>query len=66
MTRPTYELAELRKELATLQELNKDQGRHIKRLLKERAEQDAVIARFVRECACGISTAVSDEQPARS
>jgi hypothetical protein len=36
--------------------LNRDQGTHIKRLLKERAEQDAVIARFVKE---------HDEQSAR-
>jgi hypothetical protein len=42
-------IEKLEHELKIQQELNKGQGKHIGRLLKERAQQDAVIARFVRD-----------------
>lgn len=39
----------LQAQIETLRWLNADQGKHIAILLRERAEQDAVIAQFVRE-----------------
>ena len=41
--------ANYQQQIEVLQELNKEQGRHIARLLKQRDETDKVIARFVQE-----------------